>query len=329
MSFAKSHYSQVQARLRFRPSSLPTFGVIVLDLGLLYAITRLLAAGSWPAYLAAQALIAVVCFHSFTLVHECGHGSATRSRWLNVVIGHWASIFCGIPFFPWKYIHQRHHTWAGHMENDPVLKSLRSFRDHGTPLLARAGWRTWIPISAFLQHIVYLTYPLQMRRAGELNRAALVRSAASLSWMIAGYAALYWLAPSFVHPRNWLPGAGLYLVMEELVNLPHHVEMPTSATKLAAWDQHQVTRSCYYPIGLSELFVLNFNFHVEHHLFPSLPWYRLRTARELLMPALGPEYQQARGVEWNVRNRRRGLDEIVARYRPGASAPRPSGDSLT
>jgi fatty acid desaturase len=137
--------------------------------------------------------------------------------------------------------------------------------------------------------------------------------------MVGAYAAIYWLAPSIVQPRSWALGVALYLIAEELVNLPHHIGMPTSSTKLTAWDQHRVTRSCYYPIGLSELFVLNFNFHVEHHLFPSLPWYRLRAARELLRPELDQGYHEAVGLEWNVRNRRRGLEEIVAGYRQAIS----------
>jgi omega-3 fatty acid desaturase (delta-15 desaturase) len=313
--FEKPEFKRIQARLQFRPTFLPTLGVICLDALLLCAVGKLLRCDTWPAYFGSQFLVAVVCFHSFALLHECGHGSATRWRWLNVAIGHLASIFCFIPFYSWKYIHQQHHTWAGHLESDPVLKSLRSFRDQGTPALARMGWRSWIPVGALLQHVVYLSYPLQMGRAGERTRARLIHCSVSSLVIVAAYAAIYRFAPQIARPHSWALGVGLYLVAEELVNLPHHVGMPTSTIKLAAWEQHRVTRSCYYPAGLSELFVLNFNFHVEHHLFPSLPWYRLRAAREEVRPLLGQDYHQAVGMEWNVRNRRRGLDEIVAAYR--------------
>jgi omega-3 fatty acid desaturase (delta-15 desaturase) len=322
VAFEKSEYSRVQKQLRFRPSLLPTLAVILLDVGLLCAVRNLLDRG-WVGYITSQLIIAVLCFHSFAILHECGHGSATRWRWLNVLLGHCASVLCFIPFYSWKYIHLKHHTWAGHLENDPVLKSLRSFRDRGTPVLARAGWRSWVPVGALLQHVVYLSYPLQMRRAGELTPSRLIRCLASMLWMITCYVILWRLMPGLAAPHNWAPGLGLYLVAEELVNLPHHVGMPTSKVKLPAWDQHRVSRSCYYPAGLSELFVLNFNFHIEHHLFPSLPWYRLRAARELVKPALDDGYNQALGVEWNVRNRRRGLDEIVMAYRQVLDSQRP------
>jgi acyl-lipid omega-6 desaturase (Delta-12 desaturase) len=320
-AFDKAEYSRIQSQLKFRPALLPTLGVLLFDLALVCAIVFLLRAQSWPEYLAAQLLIPLLCFHNFSLLHECGHGVATRSRVLNTLIGHYASVFCFIPFFPWKYIHQQHHAWGGNLENDPVLKSLRTFRDRGTPMLARAGWRSWIPVGAFLQHIVYLSYPLQLARTGELPRSRLLRCAGSLLWMAGAWSALFALAPDLAHPRSWAFGVALFFMSEELVNLPHHVGMPTHGTKLPSWEQYRFTRSCYYPAGVSELLVLNFNFHVEHHLFPSLPWYRLRDARRRLKPALDHDYCEAIGAEWNVRNRQRGLDEIVDLYRANSSAP--------
>jgi fatty acid desaturase len=94
--------------------------------------------------------------------------------------------------------------------------------------------------------------------------------------------------------------------------------MSTYDGKLPLWEQYRATRSCYYPPGISELLVLNFNFHTEHHLFPDLPWYRLRDARASLRAMLGERYQEAIGIAWNIQNRGRDLDSIIERYRrPG------------
>jgi fatty acid desaturase len=93
--------------------------------------------------------------------------------------------------------------------------------------------------------------------------------------------------------------------------------MSTFDSKLPIWHQYRATRSCYYPRGVSELFVLNFNFHIEHHLFPALPWYRLRRARELVRSALGERYQEAIGIAWNIEHRTRDLQSIVDRYATG------------
>jgi len=103
--------------------------------------------------------------------------------------------------------------------------------------------------------------------------------------------------------------------MEELVNLPHHVGLPAVGGRLPPWEQHRVTRSCHYPRGLSELIVLNFNFHVEHHLFPSLPWFRLRRARALVQRSLAGQYEEWAGASWNLHHRARPLETLVARHR--------------
>jgi fatty acid desaturase len=122
---------------------------------------------------------------------------------------------------------------------------------------------------------------------------------------------LWLVAPDVVAPSNWLLAVLLFLITEEVVNLPHHFDVSTFDGKLPIWEQYRATRSCYYPPVISELLVLNFNFHTEHHLFPSLPWYRLRGARSLLKQALGSRYQEAVGVEWNVQQRKRDLRAVV------------------
>jgi fatty acid desaturase len=155
-----------------------------------------------------------------------------------------------------------------------------------------------------------------MWRAGEMTRGRLLGTIASLVWLPFSYFALHRLAPDLVRPSNLGLALLLFFVMEELVNLPHHVAMPTVQAKLPAWEQFRATRSCYYPPLVSELLVLNFNFHIEHHLFPSLPWYRLRRARSLVRAALDERYQEAVGIGWNIEYRKRDLQAIVGKPEP-------------
>jgi fatty acid desaturase len=312
----REDYMRLRTQLDQAPSVGPTLAILTLDVGLVAIVAHLLRQPGLLPFVAAQLLLPVVFFNSFSILHECGHGSASRSAWLNVLLGHYASTFCFIPYYPWKYIHLKHHSWTGNLERDPVLKSLRAWRDRGVPWFVRASWRTWIPMGALLQHVVYLTYPIAMSRAGEMTRPKLVRSLVSLLWMPAGIVGLHLLAPDIVRFSNIAPAVGLYLVAEELVNIPHHVDMSTFETKLPAWEQHRATRSCYYPRGVSELLVLNFNFHIEHHLFPSLPWYRLRKARDLVRAQLGDDYQEAIGIRWNLMHRKIPLQRIVDGYEP-------------
>jgi len=308
-------YLGLRSKLSFEPRLAPTLAIVLFDAILVWGAAKVARVGAIPGTFMAACMLAIVLFNAFSILHECGHGSASRYGWINTLLGHAASTFCFIPFFPWKYIHQKHHAWTGNLAKDPVLKSLRTWKDSSVPWLVRACWRCWIPLGAMLQHVVYLSYPFEMWKAGEMTRTKAIRSVVSLLWLLvsscfAVVAALVWLGPASV-----VLALILFFAAEELVNIPHHVDMPVFDQKLPIWGQYAATRSCYYPVVISELCVLNFNFHIEHHLFPSLPWYRLRRARALVREALGASYQEAVGVRWNFRNRKRGLDVIVARYR--------------
>jgi acyl-lipid omega-6 desaturase (Delta-12 desaturase) len=316
----RAGYLRLRASLRFTPRFLPTFAILVMDAVLLALAVSLLRGGHIVGFLLAQVLLAIVFFNAFSVLHECGHGSASRFSWLNTLVGHVASVFCFIPYFPWKYIHLKHHTWTGSIDRDPVLRSVQRWRNSGVPWIVRASWWLWIPTGALLQHFVYLAYPLVMWRSGEMTRVKWLRTICSLLWIPVAYCSLWLLVPDLLAPSNWLLAVGLFLVAEELVNIPHHVDMSAFDTKLPIWEQHRATRSCYYPLGVSELLVLNFNFHTEHHLFPSLPWYRLRRARALLKEALSEHYQEAIGIQWNIEHRKHDLQSIVDRYSDKASS---------
>src|SRR6185436_19143008 len=152
----KQGYLDLRAKLDFRPSLLPTLGIALLDVVLVAAATALLRGGGATAFLLSQVLLAIVFFNAFSILHECGHGSASRWPLVNTLLGHLVSPFCFIPYFPWKLIHQQHHLWTGNLDRDPSLRSLRRFRAQGVPALVRWSWRGWIPTAAALQHLVFL-----------------------------------------------------------------------------------------------------------------------------------------------------------------------------
>lgn len=302
-------YAAIKAQLDFRDSVSSSLVIVVLDVGLLAAWWALLKQGGWLAYVVSQVLLAIVMFHGFCLVHEAGHGNCSRKRWVNTLIGHYASVFCALPYFSWKHMHARHHVWAGNADKDPANKSVQLWRAAGrVPWLVRASWRTWLPLAAFAQMIVFWTYPLRLLRE---DREAMPRALVSVLFLAVAYAALYFAAPDIFQLRNFALALVIYLFANELVNVPHHADLLAFSDRLPLWNQWQATRSCYYPLFVSELLVLNFNFHIEHHLFPALPWFRLRKARTLIRAALGDDYKEAIGIRWNIANRGRDMERVL------------------
>jgi omega-6 fatty acid desaturase (delta-12 desaturase) len=309
--FGRREYSALKERLNFERSLPVTLAMLGLDGVVLGAGIKLLKTPGAAAFVASQILFAVFFFHGFCLVHESGHGNCSSSRLANVVIGHLASVMCLMPFYPWKYIHQKHHVWAGNPERDPTGKNLKTWRrEKKVPWLLRASWRTWVPLGALAQHVVFWTYPLVLWRE---DRSKILQCAGSVLLLPASYVTLYLCWPEIFHPSNFALACVIYLFVEELVNLPHHADLFVFSERLQLWDQWKAARSCYYPPLVSEALFLNFNFHVEHHLFPSLPWYRLRGARSLVREAVGDGYQEALGISWNVDNRSRDVQDLFLR----------------
>jgi len=307
----KNAYTAIRRQLDHKPRWAPTITMVAFATLLFCVALAGLRAGSLGGYVLAQLCLPVVAFNAFALLHECGHGSATPSKTANSVLGLITSLFCFIPYFPWKYIHQKHHAWSGHIDNDPVLASAQKFRREGVPALVALCWRRWIPLAALLQHFVYALYPLKLLRQGALKGRRLYLCGLSIAFIPLGWGLIFLVAPEPFRVTNVAPALLLFLILEELVNVPHHVAMPLFERKLPLWEQHLTTRSCHYPRGLSELLVLNFNYHIEHHLYPALPWYRLRKARRLLKPALQSAYTECLGIAWNLENRSIALSDLL------------------
>lgn len=306
---SRDAYLRIKAELDFERRYGITAAMLAIDVLLFAGGLWLVDRGAMWSFLVAQLMFATVFFRSFGLLHEAGHGNCSSQRWLNDLTGHWASIFCFTPFLPWRDLHQKHHVWTGNAARDPTMRNLRVWRSAGkVPLLVRLGWRTWIPLAAFAQHLVFWSYPFRLVRE---DRSKLLPNVCSVLLLPVAYATAYVAAPTLFLPVNFAIAFLLYLIVEELVNVPHHIDLCTFDGRLPLWAQAAATRSCYYPVGLSEFFVLNFNFHTEHHFFPSLPWHRLRRARPLLKAALGDAYHEAIGIAWNLANRGVSIERAV------------------
>ncbi len=60
----------------------------------------------------------------------------------------------------------------------------------------------------------------------------------------------------------------IHLLANEIVNVPHRADLVVFSDRLPLCNQWKATRSCYYPLFVSETLVRNFNFHIEHFYFP-------------------------------------------------------------
>jgi fatty acid desaturase len=202
-----------------------------------------------------------------------------------------------------------HHYWSGNFEQDPTMAIVKKMRE-GQGIALRvfdAIWKSGVPLMALNQHVVFWSKSYSLTHSvGQKVRLVLGMAlwlAVTGTLVVSGFG--FHFAASFM----------VYLVMVETINFPHHLDLPQleGENRLQVWDQYKVSRTCLYSPILAKFLLLNFNYHVEHHLFPTLPYESLPQAHELITQALraeGKSMNLTQGNAWILKNRKRPLLEV-------------------
>jgi beta-carotene hydroxylase len=227
----------------------------------LFATTVALWTVGWVGYLggtlpswAAVAVNAVAAYLGFTVFHESVHRTAHRHRLVNDALGWLPSLMLTFTYPVFRSCHLQHHAHT----NDPDL-------DPDLWVANRPGWLRpiWLVGTAVHYRRLYVRHQWgtpAARRAQFALDAVLVLSLPIA--LVTGYVAevwvLYW-APTLV--------AGLFMFYA-FDYLPHH---PHTST-----ERYHDTR--IQPGRIRHALLLAQNYHLIHHLWVSVPWFRYRTA---------------------------------------------------
>jgi len=219
----------------------------------------------WPAMLLHGMFMTVP---AYALSHETAHGTAFRTRWLNeTVLWITSFIYFEEPLHR-RYTHTNHHTYTWHVGKDSQMP-------FDTPM-AFGGWIAEITGLGLARFHVNALFALAFNRPSELTRFAipdgelpkLVRNARIFLAMCAGVIAIIafgysWPLWFLILPR--VLGAPVML----LFTLIQHVEMQENSPSIL-----ESTRS-FKTNWLGRFLYANMNNHVEHHLYPQVPFYSL------------------------------------------------------
>lgn len=236
---------------------------------LLYLIGAALAIshpGPWalPAY-----LLAAASLHGISLfAHEAVHGTLAPGPW-NRLLG----ALCAFPVLQncsaYRVLHLRHHRHLGD-DGDP---------DHYANY-TRRGWLIFVMNWARLLvgYPVYITaIPVLGWRQGNFHDRI------GILLELLGKALLVILALRFL-PSLWLLHG--WLIPMLFINTMVNIRGMSQHTLLEhANDEIQGTRSIL-TTPLVRFFMCNENYHLEHHLHPSVPWYGLPELHQKLEPEL-------------------------------------------
>ena len=220
---------------------------------------------AWPAMFIYGVVLTIPCY---ALSHESAHGTAFRSRWLNEMV-FWLSslVFLEEPLHR-RYTHTNHHTFTWHVGRDSQMP-------FDLPLTF-TGWLKEVSGVAYLWFHAKTLFRLCTRKYPEVLRMVtpdselpkMTRNARLFALIYAGIAAL--LALGYLWPL-W------YFVLPRLMATPvlmlftlvQHVEMRENS-----WSVMDSTRS-FRTNWLVRSLYMNMNHHIEHHLYPQVPFHAL------------------------------------------------------
>jgi fatty acid desaturase len=265
-----------------------------------------LAGAGWTAFVAgdlpglwipASLLVGFLVFALTTLLHEVVHGlvSARRRPRLRTALAWLYAVPSGLSASQFSRWHLDHHRWLGDAGGDPKRAHLSPKRNlrRVKALYATAAL---FPIYFRAARAAAASYEPALRRRIGIERLA--STAFHLLAVTALVLAGGWSAALRVH---LLPVFVVFPVAFTLNRLGQHYDVvPGDALR---WGT--LLRQSPYTWGL--LFLWS-NYHLEHHLYPGVPCYRLPALRRALAPCLAARGVPARSyagllVDWFVRNR--------------------------
>ncbi|KAF7591705.1 hypothetical protein BBP40_001218 [Aspergillus hancockii] len=262
------------------------------------------------------------------LAHECGHGAFSPNQTLNDVVGWAAHSFLMVPYFSWKITHARHHRYTGHMEKDTVYvpwtdEELAKKKNVRIEQLKHLAEET--PIVSFLQLIGHQLFGWQIYLF--LNATAGVKSLPEGAGKFGPANHFNFIGPLFTRSQQFsifMTDVGLFIMGSVLYyaatqigawnvfllygvpylwvhhwliaitylqhthpELPHYTAESWTYTKgaLATVDRTTgfIGRHFFHEI---------IDYHVVHHLFSRIPFYKAEEATRAIQPLLGEKYHE-------------------------------------
>jgi fatty acid desaturase len=208
--------------------------------------------------------------------HELSHGTPFKTRWLNDVLYHLCAFMTLREGNYYRWSHTRHHTHTIIVGKDPEIVAPRPpdvvgiasdlfFIKDGIIQISRLLRNASADLTEDGKHFV----PESERRKVVWSSRAYL---AAIAAVIAASLAMHTILPAMfvVLPRFY----GGFL--SQLFNLTQHAGLDEDV-----YDHRLNTRTVYLNPVFRFLYI-NMNYHIEHHMFPMVPFYRLPELHALI-----------------------------------------------
>jgi fatty acid desaturase len=206
--------------------------------------------------------------------HECSHGTAFKTRWMNEVVFQVAAFMILRQATPWKCSHIRHHRETIIVGRDPEI-----------PLQPKPVPRT------LLMEIIHLfgstreLKRLALHAAGRLDEEEKEYIPQSqrrkVFWEARAYALIFLIVAVWcIYTGSLLPAMliglpsfyGVSLVLT--LSVMQHVGLPEDVL------DHRLNSRTVYMNPFVRFLYWNINYHLDHHMFPTVPYHALPALHE-------------------------------------------------
>lgn len=276
----------------------------------------------WPSWWSAPFWLAYGVLYGSAMDsrwHECSHGTAFKTPWMNNVVYQIAS-FCMIRNpVSWRWSHARHHTDTIIVGRDPEIIAMRPpalfriFLNFFGIFDALNGWKRML-----------------MNAAGHLDAEEAIFIPEQEQHKVIGVARVWVL----IYLATVVFAVAIQSVLPLMViGLPrfygawHHVMTGIMQHAGLAEDvlDHRLNSRTVYINPISRFIYWNMNYHVEHHMFPMVPYHRLPELHEKIkhdLPAANESILEAYKEIWPALKRQlRYEDFFIKRELPGSARP--------
>jgi fatty acid desaturase len=216
--------------------------------------------------------------------HECGHGTAFKTRWLNDAFYEIASFMVLRESVPWRWSHTRHHTDTIIVGRDPEVGVMRPPDFLKIVLNVFSLKHTFMEWRRILLHCTGRLTPEEATYVPDSEHARVYRNARI--WVLI-YAAIIGTAVS-LHSILPLMLVGLTPIygawFQQLVGITQHAGLAENVL------DHRLNTRTIYMNPVFQFLYWNMNYHIEHHMFPMVPYHALPALHEEVKADTPPVY---------------------------------------
>jgi fatty acid desaturase len=244
-----------------------------------------LAWGTWwclPAFAAYGVLYASA---SDSRWHECGHGTAFKTRWMNDCVYRLASFMVFREATAWRWSHTRHHTDTLIVGRDPEIAVPRPPIILAVCLKFLAITSTKRELGRIIRHSVGRLTPDDMDYIPESEYPQVFREARVYLLIFAAVIGLAIAAHSLL-PLMYVGLPTLYgSWLMVIFGLTQHAGLDEDVL------DHRLNCRTVYMNPVFRYLYWNMNYHVEHHMFPLVPYHALPALHQEMRDDIPPAYR--------------------------------------